>query len=88
MIGIGGHTYVGWPGEVFVEYGLALRNANPNAFLITLANGELQGYIVTPEAAREGGYEASNAVFAAESGGILVEHTLRLLQQHPVVAQT
>ena len=88
LISVGDHTYVGWPGEIFVEYGLALRQAHPNAFLITLANGELQGYIVTPEAAREGGYEASNAVFAADSGGILVEHTLRLFQHLPVVAPT
>ncbi|MHB8973788.1 MAG: hypothetical protein ACYC3X_26470 [Pirellulaceae bacterium] len=88
LISVGDHTYVGWPGEIFVEYGLALRQAHPNVFLITLANGELQGYIVTPEAAREGGYEASNAVFAADSGGILVEHTLRLFQHLPVVAPT
>jgi neutral ceramidase len=49
------------------------------AFVISLANGELQGYITTEQAAEEGGYEASNAIFAPQSGQVLVEATLGLL---------
>lgn len=78
-IGVGPWWFVGWPGEMFVEYGLAVRKARPNAFVISMANGELQGYIVTPEAAAEGGYEASNAMFAPQSGRILVDATLELV---------
>ena len=48
--------------------------------MINLANGDLQGYIVTEEAALEGGYEASNALFGPDSGRILVEETIRRLQ--------
>jgi neutral ceramidase len=45
-----------------------------------MANGELQGYIVTPEAAARGVYEATNAVFGPENGPRFVETTLALLE--------
>jgi len=77
-IQVGPWWFVGWPGEIFVEFALAVKARARNAFVISLANGE-QGYIVTEEAAREGGYEASSAIFAPESGVILVESTLHLL---------
>lgn len=77
---VGDRLFAGWPGECFVEYGLAVKSRFPEAAVITLANGELQGYIVTPEAARSGCYEANNAVFAPESGAALVEQTLRLME--------
>ncbi len=79
-ITIGPWTFVGWPGEFFVEYALELRQRVPNAFVITMANGELQGYIVTEEAAARGVYEATNAVFAPENGRRFVEATLALLE--------
>jgi hypothetical protein len=47
--------------------------------VITCANGELQGYIVTAAAAAGGGYEAANAVFTADNGARFVEATLALL---------
>ena len=78
-IQVGPWWFVGWPGEIFVEFALAVKARVRNAFVISLANGELQGYIVTEEAAREGGYEVSSAIFAPESGIILVESTLHLL---------
>ena len=78
-IAIGPWTFVGWPGEFFVEYGLELKARAPGTFLITLANGELQGYIVTAEAAARGVYESSNAVFAPRNGARFVEATLALL---------
>lgn len=79
-IRIGAMTFVGWPGEVFVEFALRIKQRHPNAAIITLANGGLQGYLVTREAAQEGGYEASNALFASpDSGDRLVEATLELL---------
>ena len=80
ILTVGPWNFVGWPGELFVEYALAIRTRRPNAFAISLANGELQGYIVTPEAAAEGGYEAGNALFAPESGTALVGRTLEMLE--------
>jgi hypothetical protein len=79
-IRVGPWWFVGWPGEIFVEYGLAAKAGLPQTFIITLANGELQGYIVTPEAEKLGGYEVSNAVFAPQSGQIFVGTTLELLR--------
>jgi neutral ceramidase len=79
LISIGPWAFVGWQGEIFVEYALAVKAHQPNAYIISLANGELQGYIVTPEAVDEGAYEASNALFAPESGQILVDRTIELL---------
>jgi hypothetical protein len=79
VIGVGPWHFVGWPGEVFVEYALEVKARCADTHLISLANGELQGYIVTPEAAAEKGYEASNAMFPAESGRILVETTCHML---------
>jgi hypothetical protein len=43
-----------------------------------MANGETQGYITTKEAAEEGGYEASNALFSYETGLLFVEKTLEM----------
>jgi hypothetical protein len=78
VIAIGPFFFVAWPGELFVEYGLELKRRVPNAFGITMANGELQGYVVTEEAAAEGGYEASNALFHWSSGPILVDTAVEL----------
>lgn len=81
LIEIGPWKFVAWPGEFFVEYGLAVRAAAPDTFVITLANGELQGYIVTPEAAASGVYEATNAVFSPGNGARFVAATLALLRE-------
>jgi neutral ceramidase len=81
LVAIDAWRFVAWPGEFFVEYGLAVRARVPGTFVITLANGELQGYIVTPEAAARGVYESTNAVFAARNGDRFVEATLELIKQ-------
>jgi hypothetical protein len=76
-----GESYIAaWPGEQFVEYGLELkRRAGGRVFVVSLANGELQGYIVTPQAAAAGGYEAAFALFKPESGAQLIEAGLGLI---------
>ena len=76
---IGPWKFAFWPGEFFVEYALEVKAQSPHTFVITLANGELQGYIVTPEAAKRGGYEATNALFSPDNGRRIVEATLALL---------
>ncbi len=77
---IGGWYFAAWPGEVFIEYALDIKSKYKNLFVINLANGEFQGYIVTPEAAEEGGYEASNAMFEPETGSMLIAETSRLME--------
>ena len=71
-------SFVGFSGELFVEYGLEIKRRAPDkAFVISLANGELQGYIVTPHAE---GYEAAFSLFTPDAGRVLVEEALRLIQ--------
>lgn len=82
LVRIGRWSFLTWPGEVFVEFALSVKDRFPDTFVITLANGELQGYQVTAEAAAQGGYEASNALFRAPDGGnLLVETSLRLMTE-------
>jgi len=79
---VGRWAFVGWPGEVFVEFGLRVTEQRPNVYVISLANGELQGYLVSEEAAQHGGYEAANALFESPaSGNLLVHQTLELLKR-------
>jgi neutral ceramidase len=80
VIKIGDWAFVGWQGEIFIEYALEVKRQSPNTFVISLANGEMQGYIVTKEAAAEGGYEASNALFDYSAGDLFVQKTLELLR--------
>ena len=79
VIQLGPWNFVFWPGEFFVEYALEVKVRVPQTFVITMANGELQGYIVTPEAAARGGYEATNALFSSDNGQRVVKATLALL---------
>lgn len=81
VLAIGPWKYVAWPGEFFVEYALEVRARDPNAFVINYANGELQGYIVTPDAAAKNLYESANAIFAPETGRLVVEATIQLLEK-------
>lgn len=79
-IEVGPWKFVGWPGEHFVEYGLAVKAASPNTFVITVANGMLEGYMVTAEAVAGKFYESTNAVFDHTNGPRIVEATLSLLR--------
>jgi hypothetical protein len=80
LVEIGPWKFVGWPGEFFVEYALEVKRRSPDTFVITLANGELQAYIVTAEAAQRGVYEATNAIFAYENGPRIVDETIALIE--------
>jgi hypothetical protein len=75
-------AWVGLPGEIFVELGLAIKAASPfkNTIIAELANGSI-GYIPTKRAFAEGNYEPVSARCAEGSGELLVEAALRLLKQ-------
>lgn len=80
IIDIGPWTFVAWPGEVFVEFALQVRKKHPNTFVITLANGETQGYMVTQQAVDNNWYEATNAIFQnPQSPQAIVDQTLKML---------
>jgi hypothetical protein len=83
LMRIGPWAFVGWPGEVFVEFALEVQARHPNCHVISLANGELQGYIATAEAVRQGAYEAHNGLFSnPEAGVTLVQTTLQMLENN------
>jgi hypothetical protein len=80
LMRIGPWFFAGWPGESFVEFAISVRKQYPQCHIITLANGELQGYLVTAEAVKNKWYEAMTSLFASPASGmILVEKTLELL---------
>lgn len=80
VIELGEWSFVMWPGEFFVEYALRVRARFPRAFVVTMANGELQGYIVTPAVATAGVYEATNALFSPSNCERVVRATLDILK--------
>ena len=82
LLTVGPWKFVGWPGEIFVEFALEIMQQFTNTFVIAYANGETQGYLVTAQATAEGGYEAGTAIFKSpESPELLVAKTLELLKQ-------
>jgi neutral ceramidase len=80
VITVGDLAFVGIPGELFVELGLALK-ANPH-FARTFVAGycnDLIGYIPTRAAYPEGGYEVETARIAPGSGETIVDTALSAL---------
>lgn len=79
LIAVGPWKFVSWPGEIFVEYALEVMEKEKDTFVLAYTNGESQGYLVTPEATEEGGYEAATALFKSpESPRLLVKAALEL----------
>jgi len=80
-LSFGDVTIVGIPGEVYLEYGLEIKKRSPykHTFVSELANQESIGYIPTPEAFKEGGYEPTSALCTPEAGQKLVKVSISLL---------
>ena len=72
---------VGLPGEVFVDLGLAIKQASPFAttLLLELCQ-DAPGYIPTKKAFAEGSYETVNSRIAPGGGEMMVEAAVRLLK--------
>lgn len=73
------------PAELYVEFGLALKQRSPARVTLVaeLADGYI-GYVPTPEAIRHGGYSAlsaSHTRLVPEGGWIMVETTQQLLAE-------
>lgn len=70
------------PGEVFVELGLAIKQASPfkTTLVVELAN-DCPAYIPTAKAFAEGSYEIVNSRVAAGSGEKMVELAVELLKE-------
>jgi len=81
LMRVGPRVFAGWPGECFVEFALKVKAQHPNFRVNSMANGELQGYLVTEEAMQKRWYEAMNSLFSSpEAGMTLVNVTLEMLR--------
>lgn len=58
-LSVGETVFFGLPAEIFVELGLAVKQASefPHTFIGTLCNGSIYGYVCTIAAYEQGGYE-------------------------------
>ncbi len=70
------------PGEVFVELGLAIKQASPfkHTLVIELSNAVETIYVPTRAAYASGSYEVTNSAVQPGSGEMLVETAIRLLR--------
>jgi len=73
---------VGLPGEVFVDLGLAIKQASPFAttLVIELCQ-DAPGYIPTRKAFAEGSYETVNSRVAPGGGERMADAAIELLAQ-------
>lgn len=80
---LGDTAIVGVQGEHFVEYGLAIKEGSPykKTYMFCLANGSLPGYVYTPDAVNDGGYEVGNSTFTPEAGSVVVKTACELLNK-------
>ena len=83
VLGIGAGRIVGVPCEMFVEFGLRLKQESPCVLtcLATTTNGASNGYLYTQEAFAEGGYEPMVSIFAPEAGDQVIDAALGLLRK-------
>ena len=70
------------PGEIFVDLGLAIKQASPfkQTYVIELSNAVETAYVPTRAAFAGGSYEVTNSTIQAGSGEQLVEATLSQLR--------
>ena len=82
IVTIGDIALIGIPGELFVEFGLTLKQ-NPHfahTFVVGYCN-DLIGYIPTRAAYDEGGYEIDTARIGADCGEAIVAAALSTLEE-------
>lgn len=70
------------PGEIFVELGLAIKQASPfkTTLVVELSNAVETMYVPTRAACAGGSYEVTNSAVEAGSGEMLVEAAIGLLR--------
>jgi hypothetical protein len=92
VLSIGDLALVGMPCELFVEFGLEIKQqVHPRrAVIVGMANG-MVGYVPTEEAFRRGGYETTLTTvskLAPEAGGLMADAAVRLIQETAVESAT
>jgi hypothetical protein len=75
-------AWVALPGEIFVQLGIAIKDASPfqQTSIHELANGSI-GYVPTRQAYSQGNYEVISARCAEGSGEMLVDAAISMLRK-------
>jgi hypothetical protein len=75
-------AWVSLPGEIFVQLGIAIKDASPfqSTSIHELANGSI-GYVPTRQAYSQGNYEVISARCGEGSGEMLVDAAIALLRK-------
>ena len=70
------------PGEMFVEYGLTIKNFSPfnNTIIVELANNSVS-YVPNRKAFSQGGYEVENSRLAPGGGEMLAAAAIQMLNE-------
>ncbi len=75
-------AWVGLPGEVFVELGMAVKHASPFRYtIVDELTSDVLHYVPDRKAYAEGNYEPTNSFCAPGGGEMLVDAATRLLIQ-------
>lgn len=77
---IGKLLVIGFPVELFTEYGLKLKQLlGPQNVIISCYTNNLLGYMYTPASLASGDYEALSSPFAADTGEKIVSTVMELI---------
>ena len=81
-VGIGDAVFVGFPGELFSEIGLAIKQGSPveKTFVIGLTCGP-GGYLPTAKEFLEGDYEVNGSSYSPATEAFCVESSLDLIRR-------
>jgi hypothetical protein len=78
---IGDVCLLGMPGVLFADYALMIKKeADRKTFVVNLVNGELQGTILSPDALAARANSATNSLFGAKAGRLLVKTGLSIIK--------
>ncbi|MBE6629570.1 MAG: hypothetical protein E7624_01810 [Ruminococcaceae bacterium] len=82
VLGIGDVAFVGYGGEPFTHYGTAARaGAEDKTVLCACCANGYEGYLLTEQAFREGGYEAATSLYTPGLEKQCVDAALTMLKQ-------
>ena len=81
-IALGDCAFLSFPGELFTEIGVKIKNSSPfsHTYIIGLANGEI-GYVPTKKAVSEGGYAVETREVCDDAEDIVLSKSLVLLNR-------
>lgn len=82
LIQLGFILIVGIPAELFVEYGLEIKETiNFKNVIIAAYTNSMKGYIYTEESYKHGDYEALSSPFDIKTGEVLVKNVKKLISK-------